>query len=192
MLWRIKKWLINNLLFILTIVTLTFSPLIAWIIIRANWSIINFFYISNNIDFYSYYKSTIAGVFAIIAAIVTFFWYYVTIKQKSAKQLVYIIDQILFELRKNYKFYNQIKEGNANLKDSKFSTIRWKRLKENVTLLPRNMYTELSLLYQYFEESNKSQNINELDVEISYSKDIIEKLSTERKNLRFWYEIRSR
>ncbi len=151
-----------------------FSPVIIWIIlslnrklivIMANWEWLSNVFPSlfdalgehvNTPEFArGFNEAALGGLLTLLGVIVTVWYYQVIRVQEVTEKRLFVIDELLEELKKNRSIINDLAAGNGELYDnhhkhageSIFFTEAWHKLGGDVALLPRRLHLRLSVLY---------------------------------------------
>lgn len=151
-----------------------FSPLIVWIIlclnrelivVLANWEWLSNAYPSiidtlgehvNTTEFArGFNEAALGGLLTLFGVIVTVWYYQVIRVQEVTEKRLFVIDEILEELKRNRNIVNDIIDGNiekyalnnTTKEETIFITESWHKLGGDVALLPRRLHLRLSVLY---------------------------------------------
>lgn len=151
-----------------------FSPVIIWVILSLNRELIvimaNWEWLSNALPSLfdtlgehvntpefarGFNEAALGGLLTLFGVIVTV-WYYQVIRiQEVTEKRLFVIDELLEELKKNQAIVNDLAAGNGEKYDHQqneagktiFFTEAWHKLGGDVALLPRRLHLRLSVLY---------------------------------------------
>jgi hypothetical protein len=190
--FRIKIFVLKNSLYLLILFVL-FSPLIVWHIAHFNLFLLQTFAIrQSTIPASTFVTSTMVGLITLFGVALTILWNYYMRQRELATKRVYVVDVLLDEISINNNIAKKYLEENIKCSDvglePLFRLVKWNKLEDMATLLPRDLYTLLSNLYGRLEE--KPIYKSDLGQVISMMESIIEKLYKYRKELRTLYEVR--
>jgi len=173
-----ERWIIRKTLRltkkILICLTMIFSPFLIWVILSLNRELI---VVMANWDWFSgtfpllfdalgeqvntpefargFNEAALGGLLTLLGVIVTV-WYYQTVRaQEVGEKRLFIVDELLDELKKNKATVETIQNGSVEQYKSGddervqtiFVTEAWHKLGGDVALLPRRLYLRLSVLY---------------------------------------------
>lgn len=173
-----ERWIIRKTLRltkkILICLTMIFSPFLIWVILSLNRELI---VVMANWDWFSgtfpllfdalgeqvntpefargFNEAALGGLLTLLGVIVTV-WYYQTVRaQEVGEKRLFIVDELLDELKKNKATVEiiqngpveQYKSGDDERVQTIFVTEAWHKLGGDVALLPRRLYLRLSVLY---------------------------------------------
>ncbi|SFR05420.1 hypothetical protein SAMN05660706_11217 [Desulfoscipio geothermicus DSM 3669] len=171
---RIFRKMLRFIKRLLTCLVIIFSPVIIWVILSLNRELIviiaNSQWLSgifpslfatlgehvNKPEFArGFNDAALGGLLTLFGVIVTV-WYYQVIRiQEVTEKRLFVIDELLEELKKNRHIVNDLlqgktekyKSGSKNKKGSIFTTEAWHKMGADVALLPRRLHLRLSVLY---------------------------------------------
>lgn len=151
-----------------------FSPFLIWVILSLNRELI---VIMANWDWFSgtfpllfdalgeqvntpefargFNEAALGGLLTLLGVIVTVWYYQMVRSQEVAEKRLFVVDELLDELKKNKTMVEDIQNGNTeqyqrgerNRDQTIFVTEAWHKLGGDVALLPRRLYLRLSVLY---------------------------------------------
>jgi len=157
----------KNLLLILVVL---FSPFIIWLILSINRELIVIMATSewfsarfpalfdtlgehvNTYEFASgFNEAALGGLLTLFGVIVTVWYYHITRIQEVTEKRLFVIDELLQELKKNRRVLLELENGtmqsDCERGDGLFHTEAWHKLGADVALLPRRIHMRLSVLY---------------------------------------------
>ncbi|MFA7466703.1 MAG: hypothetical protein WCY82_00340 [Desulfotomaculaceae bacterium] len=154
--------------------TMIFSPFLIWVILSLNRELI---VIMANWDWFSgtfpllfdalgeqvntpefargFNEAALGGLLTLLGVIVTVWYYQMVRSQEVAEKRLFVVDELLDELKKNKIMVEDIQNGDTeqyqqgerDREQTIFVTEAWHKLGGEVALLPRRMYLRLSVLY---------------------------------------------
>ncbi len=154
--------------------TMIFSPFIIWVILSLNRELIvvlaNWDWLSgtfpllfdalgehvNTPEFArGFNEAALGGLLTLWGVIVTVWYYQMVRAQEVGEKRLFIVDELLDELKKNKVMVEIIQNGPADQEQpgddergqTIFVTEAWHKLGGDVALLPRRLYLRLSILY---------------------------------------------
>lgn len=171
---RIARKMIKCIKKIIICLVIIFSPFIIWVILSLNRELIvimaNWNWLSGNFPLLfdalgeqvntaefarGFNEAALGGLLTLFGVIVTV-WYYQTVRvQEVTDKRLFVIDELLEELKKNRAIINNITTGKGELPGyagespggSIFVTEAWHKMGADVALLPRRLHLRLSVLY---------------------------------------------
>ena len=190
--FRIKIFVLKNSFYLLLLFVL-FSPLIVWHIAHFNLFLLQTFAIrQSTISASTFVTSTMVGLITLFGVALTILWNYYMRQRELATKKVYVVDRLLDEIKNNKKIaHENIKkpiDDDESFLSPSFLLDNWIDLGEMTTLLPRDLYTLLSVMYGRLKEIPMERS--ELEQVVSLMESVIEKLYKYRKELRTLYEVR--
>ena len=159
---------------VLICMTMIFSPFLIWVILSLNRELIvvmaNWDWLSgtfpllfdalgeqvNTPEFArGFNEAALGGLLTLLGVIVTVWYYQMVRSQEVAEKRLFVIDELLDELKKNKAMVEDIQNGNTqqyqcrerDREQTIFVTEAWHKLGGDVALLPRRLYLRLSVLY---------------------------------------------
>jgi len=154
--------------------TMIFSPFLIWVILSLNRELI---VIMANWEWFSgtfpllfdalgeqvntpefargFNEAALGGLLTLLGVIVTVWYYQMVRSQEVSEKRLFVIDELLDELKKNKTMVEDIQSGNTeqyqrrerDREQTIFVTEAWHKLGGDVALLPRRLYLRLSVLY---------------------------------------------
>lgn len=147
-----------------------FSPFLIWLVLSINRELIVilanskwfsskfpalFAAIGEQVNTYEFAagfnEAALGGLLTLFGVIVTVWYYHITRIQEVTEKRLFIIDELLEELKKNRRLIEEIESGNYKPEEKKAATFfhvkAWHRLGADVALLPRRIHLRLSVLY---------------------------------------------
>jgi len=151
-----------------------FSPVIIWVILSLNRELIvimaNWEWLSNALPSLfdtlgehvntpefarGFNEAALGGLLTLFGVIVTVWYYQVIRVQEVTEKRLFVIDELLEELKKNRSIINDLVAGKGEQYDNRhkhagetiFFTEAWHKLGGDVALLPRRLHLRLSVLY---------------------------------------------
>lgn len=163
---RILRWLVVGLVVL-------FSPFISWMILALNREIIHYLVNARWLNFISpealatmredvnsrwfvsgFNEAALGGLLTLYGVIVTVWYYHAVRQQENVEKRLFVIDELLEELKRNKKVLEVFNSEQPNLSalgvlegEKPFSTGVWHKLGADVALLPRRIHLRLSVLY---------------------------------------------
>ena len=158
----------------LTCLVIIFSPFIVWVILSVNRELIvvmaNWDWLSSTFPLLfhalgeqvntsafarGFNEAALGGLLTLFGVIVTVWYYQMVRVQEVTEKRLFVIDEILEELKKNRSIvaaFNESKKGQLATRDNSqgeliFVTEAWHKLGADVALLPRRLHLRLSILY---------------------------------------------
>lgn len=182
---RVFRKMLRFIKKLITCLVIIFSPVIIWVILSLNREVIiilaNSRWLSsafpslfdtlgehvNTPEFArGFNDAALGGLLTLFGVIVTV-WYYqvVRVKEVTEKRL-FVIDELLEELKKNRGIVENLVNGNGSKYDAQnnlaektiFVTEAWHKLGGDVALLPRRLHLRLSVLYGCLKSCSNSEN----------------------------------
>lgn len=166
---RIFRKMLRFVKRLLICLVIIFSPVIIWVILSVNRELIviiaNSQWLSgifpslsatlgehvNTAEFAGgFNEAALGGLLTLFGVIVTVWYYQVIRVQEVTEKRLFIIDELLEELKKNRHIINDLLQGKCeavNKKGSIFTTEAWHKMGADVALLPRRLHLRLSVLY---------------------------------------------
>jgi len=171
---RLLRKILRFLKKLLICLLMIFSPVIIWVILSLNRELIvilaNWEWLSNvfptlfdtlgeqvNTPEFArgFNEAALGGLLTLFGVIVTVWYYQVIRVQEVTEKRLFIIDELLEELKKNRSIINDVIAGNGEqyeqyhkqFSETIFYTEAWHKLGGDVALLPRRLYLRLSVLY---------------------------------------------
>ncbi len=169
---------------VLLCMVMVFSPFIIWVIlslnrelivIMANWDWLSgtfprlFHALGEHVNTPEFARgfneAALGGLLTLYGVIVTV-WYYQAVRaQEVTEKSLFVIDELLEELKKNRTVVEDILEGKTESytkcegegKETIFTTEAWHKLGGDVALLPRRLYLRLSVLYGSLNRCNSPE-----------------------------------
>jgi len=100
-------------------------------------------------------EAALGGLLTLLGVIVTVWYYQMVRSQEVSEKRLFVIDELLDELKKNKTMVEDIQNGNTeqyqrrerDREQTIFVTEAWHKLGGDVALLPRRLYLRLSVLY---------------------------------------------
>jgi len=158
--------ILKNLILIMVVI---FSPFIIWLILSFNRELIVvmansewflarfpalFATLSEHVNTYEFVsgfnEAALGGLLTLFGVIVTVWYYHITRIQEVTEKRLFVIDELLQELKKNRKIVLSI-EQEAQIPHTKegvlFHNEAWHKLGADVALLPRRIHMRLTVLY---------------------------------------------
>lgn len=153
---------------------MVFSPFIIWVILSLNRELIvilaNWEWLSvtfprlfdalgeqvNTPEFArGFNEAALGGLLTLYGVIVTVWYYQMVRAQEVTEKRLFVIDELLEELKKNRGIVEDIQKGKTKQyqrregekEETIFVTEAWHKLGGDVALLPRRLYLRLSVLY---------------------------------------------
>jgi len=161
-----------------------FSPVIIWVILSINRELIvilaNWEWLSNTFPtlFYTlgeqvntpefargFNETALGGLLTLFGVIVTVWYYQVIRVQEVTEKRLFIVDELLGELKKNRTIINDLVESkdeqynqhHEQFSETIFYTEVWHKLGGDVALLPRRLHLQLSVLYSCLNRCTDGQ-----------------------------------
>lgn len=195
-----------------------FSPLIVWLILAVNRELIHGLVNAgwagrlapsaiatmredvNSRWFVSgFNEAALGGLLTLYGVIVTV-WYYHSVRQQEViEKRLFIIDELVEELKKNKKILDNVNSlagdvkseisveltpgGEIDHKELIFFTQSWQRLGAEVAMLPRVVHLKLSVLYSSLQECRSAGDYYRRKATIDRVPDIIAELCMYRRKL---------
>ncbi|MHB8156721.1 MAG: hypothetical protein ACYDEQ_04945 [Desulfocucumaceae bacterium] len=194
-----------------------FSPLIVWLILAVNRELIHYLVNAGWTKFMApdalrtmredvnsrwfvsgFNEAALGGLLTLYGVIVTV-WYYHSVRQQEViEKRLFVIDELVEELRKNKKLLDTLAErqelfnqeisdqlcpGNAPAERLFFHTWAWQRLGADVAMLPRIIHLKLSVLYSCLLECQEEGDYHRRKATIDRLPDIISELRRYRRKL---------
>ncbi|KAF1086756.1 hypothetical protein SPSYN_00475 [Sporotomaculum syntrophicum] len=183
-----SRWLrkvLRSVKMVFICLLMIFSPVIVWVILSLNRELIvilaNWEWLSNALpgllhtlgehvntpEFArGFNEAALGGLLTLFGVIVTVWYYQVIRVQEVTEKRLFIIDELLEELKKNRSIINDLAAGNSEsynqyhdqYSKSIFFTEAWHKLGGDVALLPRRLYLRLSVLYSCLNRCTDGQS----------------------------------
>lgn len=154
----------------LLILVVIFSPFIIWLILSINRELIVimansqwfsarfpalFDALGEHVNTYEFAtgfnEAALGGLLTLFGVIVTVWYYHITRLQEVTEKRLFVIDELLQELKKNRRVVNELENGTYQRRGREewplFYTEAWHKLGADVALLPRPIHMRLSVLY---------------------------------------------
>jgi hypothetical protein len=160
---KLIRWLVIGLM-------VFFSPLIVWLILAVNRDLIHYLansrwteylapdaYSSMRKDVNSHWfvsgfnEAALGGLLTLFGVIVTVWYYHAVRQQEVVEKRLFVIDELLEELKKNKKLLEEMPNCQPHEKID-FFIDAWHKLGADVALLPRVLHLRLSVLYSSLME----------------------------------------
>ncbi|MCG8401921.1 MAG: hypothetical protein MJA84_10010 [Firmicutes bacterium] len=159
---------------VLIALAMIFSPFVIWVIlslnrelivVMANWDWLSgtfprlFDALGEHVNTYEFARgfneAALGGLLTLYGVIVTVWYYQMVRAQEVTEKRLFVIDELLEELKKNRHIVGDLNEGKVEQyksdgrdgKQTFFDTEAWHKLGGDVALLPRRLYLRLSVLY---------------------------------------------
>ncbi|WP_131821521.1 hypothetical protein [Desulfofundulus thermosubterraneus] len=154
---------------LLLVLVIFFSPIIVFLTLMINREIIHYLAraywltvvfpgvaaiirrdASSNWFTTGFNQAVLGGLLTLYGVIVTVWYYHATRQQEVAEKRLFIIEELLEELKRNRRVVDEIsRDPSCSLPGGKitFSVGAWERLGADVALLPRRLHMRLSVLY---------------------------------------------
>lgn len=209
---------------------LLFSPFIAWVLLAVNRELIHYFVNARWLGIYfpdafstirddvnsrwfvsGFNEAALGGLLTLYGVIITVWFYHITRQQEVVEKRLFIIEEILEELKKNRKIIDSLgqseqfsflsisygeevgeelspvkgvgtKSGN-HVPKLRFYTKSWDKLGADVALLPRRIHMRLSVLYGCFAECTCHEDYYARRAVINRIPDVITELYRYRSKL---------
>ena len=190
--FQFKIFMLKNSLLVLLLI-FVMSPIITWGVAHLNLYILKIFaFVYVPFPASTFISSTMIGLITLLGVSLTIIWNYHLRQRELATQKVYVVDKVLEELIVNNKIAKQYLKLKVKSREVRFIPSfvfkNWIDLAEMATLLPRDLYTTISVIYKRLKKKRVSGN--ELTQVQLLMEDAIEKLYLYRKELRTLYEVR--
>lgn len=201
------KWVLTGLV-------LFFSPFLVWVILALNRELIvvmaNWKWLSANFpalfetigdhvntrEFAAgFNEAALGGLLTLFGVIVTVWYYHVVRMGEVKEKRLFIIDELLEELRKNQDIVFSLSGSGEELsivptgdRGTIFETESWHKIGPDAALLPRRLYMRLSVLYSCLNRCRKVEDYYKNRAAIDRINDVITELQRYRSSLS-WYEF---
>jgi len=208
--FRVLRWLITGFV-------VFFSPLIVWLILAVNRELIHYLVNARWTGFIApvafstmredvnsrwfisgFNEAALGGLLTLYGVIVTVWYYHAVRRQEVIEKRLFIIDELVEELRKNKRMLEMVNppreelcaeisgELSPQLQEDRrmiFFTRAWHRLGADVAMLPRVTHLKLSVLYSCLMECRVPQDYYRRRATIDRIPDIISELQRYRRKL---------
>lgn len=204
--------------FMITGFVVFFSPLIVWVILAVNRELIHYIINARWAGFIApdalrtmredvnsrwfvsgFNEAALGGLLTLYGVIVTVWYYHSVRQQEVVEKRLFVIDELLEELRKNKKMLEllpaeglrfdsetsaELLPGHASRTGAAvFHTGAWQRLGADVAMLPRRLHLKLSVLYSCLIECCAFSDYQRRKATIDRIPDIIVELQRYRRRL---------
>lgn len=198
---RLIRWLMLGFV-------LLFSPLIVWLILAVNRELIHYLVNAPWTDYLApgafttmredvnsrwfvsgFNEAALGGLLTLYGVIVTVWYYHAVRQQEVIEKRLFVIDELLEELRKNRRTMEWLSGSCAGLSPDEngekinFYTEAWHKLGADVALLPRVIHLRLSMLYSSLMECGAVDDYHRRKATIDRIPDIISELHKYRRKL---------
>ncbi|MFZ5643315.1 MAG: hypothetical protein ACOY46_06975 [Bacillota bacterium] len=194
-----------------------FSPLIVWVILAVNRELIHYLVNARWTEFIvpdvlrtmredvnsrwfvsGFNEAALGGLLTLYGVIVTVWYYHSVRQQEVVEKRIFVIDELLEELRKNKRILEMLAINRENFKAEiseelfpgkqavhkiTFHTRAWQRLGADIAMLPRVTHLKLSVLYSCLIECRAEDDYYRRKATIDRIPDIINELQKYRRRL---------
>lgn len=197
---------------VLTCLVIIFSPFIVWVILSLNRELIvimaNWDWLSSSFPLLfnalgeqvntaafarGFNEAALGGLLTLFGVIVTVWYYQMVRVQEVTEKRLFVIDEILEELKKNRTIVLSLNEAEAKgeqpdtMNNSPgepiFITEAWHKLGADVALLPRRLHLRLSILYGCLNRCRNKHDYQKNKASIDRINGIIAELHKFRSSL---------
>ncbi|HBV99520.1 MAG: hypothetical protein JL50_13540 [Peptococcaceae bacterium BICA1-7] len=201
--------------FLITGFVVFFSPLIVWLILAVNRELIHYIVNARWAGFIApdalrtmredvnsrwfvsgFNEAALGGLLTLYGVIVTVWYYHSVRQQEVVEKRLFVIDELLEELKKNKKMLDALAADRRFLCETSgelfpdgtdelmvFHTRAWQRLGADVAMLPRILHLKLSVLYSCLMDCGATGDYQRRRATIDRLPDIITELQRYRRRL---------
>lgn len=166
---------------VLLVLVMIFSPFLIWLILCLNRELIVimansqwfsarfpviFDALGEHVNTYEFAngfnEAALGGLLTLFGVVVTVWYYHVTRAQEVTEKRLFVIDEILQELKKNRRVITDLNCEDYQLllkeENALFYTDTWHKMGADVALLPRRIHMRLSVLYGYLARCDNKED----------------------------------